>query len=139
MADYWPTAGTNPSAPPVEVEFANIWKSMPKLVVSTTLEKVGWNSRLVRDNIAEEVAQLKAQPGKDLALGGAAIATTFIRLPLVDEFHHFLQPIMLGHGTPYLLSMERKLELNLIELHRFASGVVLLRYQRKTEAQPGIA
>ena len=52
MVDYWPTADTNPSAPEHEVEFARIWKNMPKIVFSKTLDKVEWNSRLVRDDAA---------------------------------------------------------------------------------------
>src|SRR5437773_2516938 len=74
MVDYWPTADANPSATPYEVEFARIWRYKPKIVFSTTLDTVEWNSRLVSDNAAEEVARLKEQPGKDLLLGGATIA-----------------------------------------------------------------
>ncbi len=76
--------------PDFVVEFARIWKAMPKIVFSTTLEKVAWNSRLVRDNAAEEVRRLKAQPGKDLSLGGANLAATFVRLDLIDEYQLFL-------------------------------------------------
>ena len=59
MADFWPTADTDPSAPDYVVEFARIWRDMPKVVFSRTLEKVDWNSTLVRGNVAEEVANLK--------------------------------------------------------------------------------
>ena len=79
---YWETAEENPSAPEVELEFARIWKDTPKLVFSKTLEKVEGNARLVRDDVAEEVARLKEQPGKDLAVGGAGLASTFIKLGL---------------------------------------------------------
>ena len=74
---YWETAEEqNPSAPEHELEFARIWKDMPKIVFSKTLEKVEGNARLVRDGVAEEVAKLKEQPGKDLAVGGAGLAST---------------------------------------------------------------
>jgi dihydrofolate reductase len=75
---YWETADEQPSLPEHELEFARIWKETPKIVFSTTLEKVEGNARLVRDNAAEEIARLKEQPGKDLAVGGAGLASTCI-------------------------------------------------------------
>jgi dihydrofolate reductase len=133
MVDYWPTADTKPSSPAYEVEFARIWKNMPKIVFSKTLDKVEWNSRLVRDNIAEEITRLKAQPGKDLGLGGANIASTFMRLGLIDEYWLYVQPVVLGGGTPFLPALDSPLNLKLLETHTFASGVVLLRYLRAEE------
>src|SRR3954466_8414542 len=77
---YWETAAENPSAGEVELEFARIWKALPKLVFSTTLETVEGNARLATDGVAEEVARLKEQPGKNLAVGGAGLASTLIDL-----------------------------------------------------------
>src|SRR5207245_6985652 len=74
MADYWPTADVKPSAPSVEVEFARIWQAKPKVVFSTTLDRAEWKSRLVRDNMAEEITRLNAQPGKDRSVAGATLA-----------------------------------------------------------------
>lgn len=135
MVDYWPTADTNPSSPEYEVEFAHIWKNMPKIVFSKTLDKVEWNSRLVRENIAEEITKLKAQPGKDLELGGANIASTFMRLGLIDEYQLFVQPIVLGSGTPLFPASGDKINLRLVETRTFRTGVVLLRYQCVGEGQ----
>jgi dihydrofolate reductase len=59
MVAYWPTADTNPSAPELEIEYARIWKTKPKIVFSKTLQQVGWNSTLVSDNIVEEIKRLK--------------------------------------------------------------------------------
>ena len=128
MVDYWPTADMNPSAPRFEVEFARIWKRMPKIVFSRTLEQVEWNSRLVRDNVAEEVAKLKAQPGKNLSLGGAGLAASFVPLGLIDEYEMFVHPVVLGGGTPYLPGLARSINLRLVETRTFGSGVVFLRY-----------
>jgi dihydrofolate reductase len=86
MAAYCPTADENPSAPKHEIEYAHIWKNKPKIVFSKTLDQVGWNSRLVKGNIAEEVNKRKAQPGKYLRVGGAEIASTFMQLGLIDEY-----------------------------------------------------
>jgi dihydrofolate reductase len=77
---YWETAEENRSAPEHELEFARIWNATPKVVFSRTLETVEGNARLVRDNIAEEVARLKEQPGKDMGLGGAGLASSFMKL-----------------------------------------------------------
>ena len=89
---YWETADENPSAPEHELAFACIWKEMPKIVFSKTLEKVEGNARLVRDGLVEEVAKLKAEPGKDLAVGGAGLASTLIKAGLVDDFRLFVSP-----------------------------------------------
>ena len=97
MMRYWETAEEeNPTAPEHELEFARIWKDTPKIVFSTTLDEVEGNARLVRDGVAEEVARLKEQPGKDLAVGGAGLASTCIELGLVDEYRLFVSPIVLG-------------------------------------------
>ena len=127
---YWETAEENPSAAEHELEFAGIWKDMPKIVFSKTLEKVEGNSRLVRDGVAEEVAKLKEQPGKDLAVGGAGLASTFIKLGLIDEYRLFVSPVVLGGGTPYFLAMDERINLELLETQTFGSRVVYVRYRR---------
>jgi dihydrofolate reductase len=129
MAEYWPTADANPAALAYEVEFARIWRDMPKIVFSKTLERVAWNSRLVRDDIAAEVARLKAQPGKDISVGGAALAASLMRLGLIDEYQLFVHPIVLGGGTPFFPALDNPITLRLVETRTFGSGVVYLRYQ----------
>jgi dihydrofolate reductase len=129
MVDYWPTADAKPSAPDYEVEFARIWKGMPKIVFSKTLDKVEWNSRLVRDNIAEEIRKLKEQPGKDLAIGGPNLASTVMQLGLIDEYRLLVHPVVLGGGTPFFPALDNRINLRLIETRTFGSGVVYLRYR----------
>jgi dihydrofolate reductase len=128
MADYWPTADADPSVPEYMAEFARIWRDMPKVVFSTTLEKVDWNSRLVRDNIAEEVMKLKAQPGQDMDVGGPTLASTFMRLGLIDEYRLVLHPVVLGGGTPFFPALDNTINVRLVETRTFNSGVVYLRY-----------
>jgi dihydrofolate reductase len=127
---YWETADENPSAAEHELEFARIWKNMPKIVFSKTLEKVEGNARLVRGGVAEEVAKLKEQPGEDLAVGGAGLASTFIRLGLIDEYRFFVSPVVLGGGTHYFPALEERINLELVETQTFGSRVVYLRYRR---------
>jgi dihydrofolate reductase len=136
MAAYWPTAGENQAAPQHEREYARIWKSMPKIVFSTTLDRVGWNSRLVRGNIAEEVNKLKELPGGDMSVGGAELASSFMRLGLIDEYWLYVHPVGLGGGKPMFRHSHEKIDLRLVETHTFGSGVVLLRYQYVGSAIP---
>ena len=127
---YWETADQNPSAPEHELEFARIWKDLPRIVFSRTLEKVEGNARLVKDGVAEEVARLKEQPGKDLAVGGAGLASTLIKPGLVDEYRLFVSPVVLGGGTRFFPALEERINLELVETQTFGSRVVYIRYLR---------
>ena len=127
---YWETADENPSAAEYELEFARIWKEQPKIVFSKTLEKVEGNASLVRDGVAEEVARLKEQSGKDLSVGGAGLASTFIKLGLIDEYRLFVSPVVLGGGTPYFPVLDERINLELVETRTFGSRVVDVRYRR---------
>lgn len=121
MAEYWPSS-KEPEAP--------MMNDLPKIVFSRTLGTVEWkNSRLVKGNIAEEVAKLKQQAGKDLALiGSANLASTFTRLGLIDEYRIFVNPIVLGRGNPMFKDVDR-MALRLLKAQTFRSGNVLLYYQ----------
>jgi dihydrofolate reductase len=127
---YWETADENPSATDVELEFARIWQELPKIVFSMTLEQVEGHARLATDGLAEEVAKLKAQPGKDLAIGGAGLAASAIALGLVDEYRRFVSPVVLGGGTPYFPPLQERIDLELVETRTFGSRVVYVRYRR---------
>jgi dihydrofolate reductase len=128
---YWETADKNSSATDLELEFAHIWQALPKVVFSRTLERVEGDARLATDGVAEEVSRLKAQPGKDLAVGGAGLAATCIELGLVDEYGLFVSPVVVGGGTPFFPSLEAQIDLELLETRTFASRVVYLRYARR--------
>ena len=130
MAGFWPTADRDPSSTPPVVEFARIWRDMPKIVYSRTLERVGWNTTVVRDVVPEEVMELKAQPGGDLVLGGADLAAAFLHHDLIDEYRLYVHPVIIGQGKPMFRPSEAKIDLRLAETRTFGNGVVLLRYQR---------
>jgi dihydrofolate reductase len=123
-----PWAEDRPSYTDVMREFAEIWRATPLVVFSTTLPEVEGNARLVREGAVEEVARLKAQPGKDLAVGGAGLAASLIEL--IDEFGLFVNPVVLGGGTPFLPSPTARIDLELVETRTFGSRVVYLRYGR---------
>jgi dihydrofolate reductase len=130
MAGFWPTADTDPSSTGPMVEFARIWRDMPKIVYSRTLEHADWNATVVRDVVVEDVMELKAQPGGDLALGGADIAAAFMRADLIDEYWLYVHPVVIGQGKPLFQLSDTKIDLELAETRTFGNGVVLLRYQR---------
>jgi dihydrofolate reductase len=138
MAGFWPTADADPSSTGPMVEFARIWRDMPKIVFSTTLERADWNTTVVRDLVAEEVMELKAQPGGDLVLGGADLAAAFRRHDLIDEYRLYVHPILIGQGKPMFQPSDAKISLRLVETRTFGNGVVLLHYQRpgRTRSKP---
>ncbi len=127
---YWETADQSPSATDVELEFARIWQALPKVVASRTLDDVQGNARLVGDRVADEVAQLKRESSRDIAVGGAGLAAALIDHGLVDEFRPFVCPVVTGGGTPFLPAANARIDLELLETRTFASRVVYLRYRR---------
>ena len=135
MAAFWPTADTLPDMPGYVVDFARIWKPKPKIVFSTTLQGVEWNSRLVRGDVAKEVAKLKEEPGAYLTVGGANLAATLIDLGLVDEYRLIVHPVVIGGGTPFFPPVRNTVDLRLLETRKFGSGVVYLRYELKVDGR----
>lgn len=131
MAGYWPTADEDPASAPPEVEFAKIWREMPKVVYSRTLAGAGWNTRIAREVVPAEVRALAGDSPGDLALGGADLARTFRRHDLVDEYRIYVHPAVLGAGTPLFHPDDGPLRLALAGSRRFGNGVVLLRYGRR--------
>jgi dihydrofolate reductase len=138
MAQYWPTADTDPSSTEPVVEFARIWRDMPKIVYSRTLQRADWTTTIVREVVAEEVMELKAQPGGDMVLGGADLAATFMRHGLIDEYRVYVHPIVIGRSKPMFGPSDATIALRLAETRMFGNGVVLLRYERP-DAQGGEA
>ena len=122
FADYWPSS-SDPEAAAMN--------ALPKLVFSRTLDRVDWgNSRLVKGDIAAEVARLKEQPGKDLALFGSAnLASTFMRLGLIDEYRILVNPVVLGEGHPMFQGVRKKTSLKLASTRTLREGVVVLSYR----------
>lgn len=130
MADYWPTADQNPDASPVEVEFAGIWRDMPKYVFSRTLESAGWNTTVMREVDPDEIRALKAKPGGPMVVGGPDLAASFRRLGLIDEYWIYVHPVVLGKGNKVFGESDTRENLRLIGSHVFGNGVSMTRYER---------
>lgn len=112
-----------------EEGFADRMNSLPKYVASKTLEEAEWNATLIKDNIAEEVARLKQQPGQDLLIYGSGdFVQTLMQHDLIDELRLLVYPVVLGKGKR-LFKDESNKKLKLVETKAFSSGVVLLSYQ----------
>ena len=129
MAAYWPTAASDPAASEPELDFARIWLATPKIVFSTTLASVEWNSRLVSGDVGERLAELRTEFRGDLEVGGPTLASAFIERGLVDEYRVVVHPIVLGSGTPLFPTLKDPIGLRLIETRIFGSGVVYLGYR----------
>jgi len=103
----------------------------PKIVFSRTLNNTAWqNTRLIKENIVEEISKLKAEPGKDMILlGSSDLSVTLIQYGLIDEFRIMVNPVVLGKGTTLFNGIRERLNLRLQKAQTFHSGNVLLYYQ----------
>jgi dihydrofolate reductase len=133
MESYWPTVLTNPASTKHDLEHAQWIENIPKIVFSKSLEKVAWNNtRLIKDNIVEEISKLKQQPGKDLVIfGSPGLAHTFMQLDLIDEYRLTVNPVVLGSGIPLFKDIKDRIDLKLLNAKTFGSGVIGLHYETK--------
>lgn len=132
MAAFWPTADADPAGSPRLADYSQIWKPMPKIVFSRTLEDAEWNTRVVSQDIAGEVARLREEPDTfHVLFGGAEIASTFIQQDLIDEYRLFLHPVVLGDGASLFSGLDDRINLRLVESQTFDSAVVHVRYERR--------
>ncbi len=138
MAAFWPTADEDPSATELEKRYARQWRAMPKVVVSTTLELVDWNSKLIRGNLAEEIGRLKQQPGSAMNVGGAGLAASLLRLGLIDEIRTYVHPVILGEGKPMFPHLTVPINLELLETRVFRSKVVMMQFNLKKTRTAGM-
>lgn len=129
--DFWLTADQLPDLKEYEYEYARLWQETQRIVFSKTLDEVNGNAELKREFDPEEVRQLKNQPGKDIGVGGANLASTFIKHGLVDEFQVYIHPVAIGGGKP-MFPINEKLDLEFVESQDFSGGVVMLKYRIKT-------
>ncbi|MGP3969862.1 dihydrofolate reductase family protein [Streptomyces sp. 6N223] len=127
---YWETVDQVPSLDFSTLEFAAIWRRLPKVVFSTTLPAVQGNARLASGGLAEEIERLRAEPGAgNIAIGGATLAAEAAALGLIDEYRARAYPVLVGGGIPFFPQRERRVDLELVETRTFNSRVVYLRYR----------
>ena len=127
---YWETADQDPSLDDSMLEWAAIWKALPKVVFSATLSAVQGNARLASGGLAKEIERLRAEPAEgDIAIGGATLAAEAAALGLIDEYRARVYPVLVGGGIPFFAQRERRVDLELVETRTFSSGVVYLRHR----------
>ena len=129
---YWETAPNLADQPACERDFAEIWRSADKIVYSRTLETMSSaRTRIERAFDPDAIRDLKATAGRDITVGGAELAAQAITAGLVDEYHLFVTPIVVGGGKPSLPDHVR-VDLELLDERRFGCGVVYLHYRTRT-------
>lgn len=127
MSSYWPDAESI-SDHPHDLAFAPLWRKKPKLVFSRTLASAGWNTRIASGDLAEEVAEHKAD-GDIVLMGGYALAAELGRRGLIDEYLVCVHPVVLGGDKRPFAEGAGRAELRLAETRTFDNAVVLLRYR----------
>jgi dihydrofolate reductase len=131
MAGYWPS----PAAATDDPKVAYKMNTISKIVFSKTMVTANWeNTRLIKENIQEEVTLLKKQPGKDIYIFGSAdLASTLREMNLIDEYRIMVNPLVIGRGKPLFANINQILNLRLLDIKRFDSGNVLLYYESKRD------
>ena len=127
---YWETAEQEQTLDDVQLEWAGLWKPLPKVVFSNTLSAVQGNARLASGGVAEEIERLRAEPGEgEIAIGGATLAAEVAALGLIDEYRVMVYPVLVGGGIPFFPQNERRVDLELVETRTYDSRVVYLHYR----------
>lgn len=129
--NYWPLQANNPSGSEFQKRFSLFADQVTKLVFSKTLKIVKWqNSRVINENISEEISQIKKEPGKNIVIvGGPGIAQTFTKLNLIDDYQLYLHQVIFKAGKSVLGVLDKERELELIEAKKFQSGGMRLHYR----------
>ena len=132
MESYWPTAGEKPNASKHDIEHSLWYNSVSKIVLSKTIKEVGLkNTKVISENITDNINKLKQQEGKNILIFGSPSASnSVLNKGLVDEFWIFVNPVLLGQGIPLFKDISESIKLSLIETKTFDIGVIALHYAK---------
>jgi dihydrofolate reductase len=134
MAVYWPTVASNPESKEEDRWMADKLNNLPKVVFSKTVTHINWTNVRVATDIMQEVRELKNESGKDIIIyGGAGIVSSFIRENLIDEYHLFINPVIIGKGKTIFRNIRQKANLKLIHTTESTTGIVILCYVPEKE------
>ena len=134
MVPYWPDIAKSKSEPKADIEFAQAFDSLNKIVFSRSLASAeDRNTRIVRTNLRDEILKLKQEPGKNILVGGVDIPSQLMELGLIDEYRFVVMPSIAGAGRRLFdgVSLPEKCRLKLVESKIFKSGCVALRYLKQ--------
>ncbi|SFH20691.1 Dihydrofolate reductase [Pedobacter insulae] len=130
MESYWPTAADSPTATKHDIEHSKWYAQVHKVVLSKTLKETALtNTKIISDNLSNEINELKQTEGGDILLFGSPIAThSLIQQNLIDGYWLFVNPVILGQGIPLFKDIKDKTKLTLLNTHQFSCGVTELDY-----------
>jgi len=132
VMSWWETLDTEPSPPDYVLDFARTWQAADKVVYSSTLDTVSTaRTRIEREFDLDAVREMKAGLTGDIVIGGPTLAASAIEAGLVDEYHVFIAPVVVGGGLRFLPAHVR-LDLQLLDQRSFADGMVYMRYSMKS-------
>jgi len=132
MESYWPTAGEKPNASKHDIEHSKWYNKVTKIVLSKTIKEIGQsNTKVISENISDNINKLKQQEGKNILIFGSPSASnSILNKELVDEFWIFVNPILLGQGIPLFKDISKSVNLSLVETKTFDIGVIALHYAK---------
>ena len=130
MENYWPTAGDKPNATRHDIEHSKWYSKVHKVVLSKTLNDGGLtNTKIISDNITDNINEVKQQTGNDILHFGSPTAThSLMQLNLIDGYWLFVNPIILGQGVPLFAGIKENINLKLLTTRQFSNGVTELNY-----------
>ena len=131
MQSYWPTAGDKPGATRHDIEHSAWYNKVRKVVISKTMKGTALpNTKIISDNIADQISELKQIGGQNILIFGSPGAShTLMAENLIDEYWLFVNPIILGEGIPLFKGIKDRLKLELKDSIRFGSGIICLYYE----------
>ena len=132
MESYWPTAGEKPSASKHDIEHSRWYNTVSKIVLSKTIKETGLNNtKIISENLSENINKLKHQDGKNILIFGSPSASnSLLNEGLIDEFWLFVNPVLLGQGIPLFKDKPKSINLCLLETKTFQNGVIALHYSK---------
>jgi dihydrofolate reductase len=132
MQSYWPRAGEEPNATKHDKEHSKWYNKVSKVVLSRTMQETGLhNTKVISDQLSDNINKLKQQDGKNIIIFGSPSASqSLLNEGLVDEFWLFVNPIILGHGMPLFIDITGTTKLKFVESKTFACGVIALHYAK---------
>ncbi len=134
FVSHWENVVNNkPDSP--DFSLAKKMVDTPKVVFTKTLDKSTWNNTtLAKGNLAEEIANLKKQTGKDIIVyGGAGFVSSLIKEGLIDEYHLFVNPTAIGNGMTIFKSLDRTQKFSVIQSRFYSCGITVLSYKPKND------
>src|SRR3954466_2173379 len=129
MQEGWQLSTRTVTMPEWTEPFARTIDAAKKYVVSSTLDRVDWNTELLRGDLGHAVQQLKQQPGNGLFVGGVKLPQALAELGLIDEYEFVVHPRLVGHGPTLFAGLAKSVDLKLVGRLELSSGAVAMRYE----------